>query len=287
MPDLIGRYPRPETARRRRHGCRVRGARRSAGPSDRDQDDAGVGSGRARAVVARGARRRAGQPPEYLPAVRNRRGGWRAVPRDGAARRRAARRAAGARPDAVAEAVPIALAILAALDALHAAGLVHRDLKPSNVFLTPHGVKLLDFGLARAPPRRVARPRSDDTRLTLPGVVIGTPQYMAPEQAHRRHRRRAVRSVRARRDPVRGARRASRLRRLDDRRRAARRRARASSGAERIAGGLCRRSRAAPRAVQAARRRDSRRLATWRARCGPPWRSPKPARSRGRERPSD
>ena len=42
----------------------------------------------------------------------------------------------------------ITLAILAALDALHRRGLVHRDLKPSNVFLTPHGVKLLDFGLA-------------------------------------------------------------------------------------------------------------------------------------------
>ena len=35
--------------------------------------------------------------------------------------------------------------------ALHAQGVVHRDLKPSNVFLTPHGTKLLDFGLARAP----------------------------------------------------------------------------------------------------------------------------------------
>ena len=39
--------------------------------------------------------------------------------------------------------------MLAALAALHARGIVHRDLKPSNVFLTPHGVKLLDFGLAR------------------------------------------------------------------------------------------------------------------------------------------
>ena len=46
---------------------------------------------------------------------------------------------------------------LAALDALHERGLIHRDLKPSNIFLTPHGVKLLDFGLAR--PSRSTRPR--------------------------------------------------------------------------------------------------------------------------------
>jgi TolB-like protein/predicted Ser/Thr protein kinase len=93
----------------------------------------------------------------------------------------AARMARG--PMTVTEAVPIALSILEALGALHAAGLVHRDLKPSNVFLTTGGVKLLDFGLAaRAVPSSGAAP-SDETRLTLPGVVVGTPQYMAPEQA--------------------------------------------------------------------------------------------------------
>ena len=47
------------------------------------------------------------------------------------------------------EAVQIALAVLSALAALHQKGIVHRDLKPSNIFLSPHGVKLLDFGLAR------------------------------------------------------------------------------------------------------------------------------------------
>jgi serine/threonine-protein kinase len=78
-----------------------------------------------------------------------------------------------------AEAVQIALAVLAALDALHRRGLVHRDLKPSNVFLAPLGVKLLDFGLARAIPTGSG---GTETDLTLPGTVIGTPDYMAPEQ---------------------------------------------------------------------------------------------------------
>jgi serine/threonine-protein kinase len=60
------------------------------------------------------------------------------------------RLATGAIP--VAEAISIEQQVLEALDALHALGIVHRDLKPSNVFLTPHGVKLLDFGLARSTP---------------------------------------------------------------------------------------------------------------------------------------
>ena len=71
-------------------------------------------------------------------------------------------------------------AMLDALAALHRRGVVHRDLKPANVFLTPHGVKLLDFGLAQ--------PLSGDEftreRLTGPGLVAGTPQYMAPEQLY-------------------------------------------------------------------------------------------------------
>jgi TolB-like protein/tetratricopeptide (TPR) repeat protein len=77
-------------------------------------------------------------------------------------------------PLALTEAIDVALPVLEALGALHACGVVHRDLKPSNIFLTPHGIKLLDFGLAR--------PNAGDVELTTPGTLVGTPRYMAPEQ---------------------------------------------------------------------------------------------------------
>ena len=82
-------------------------------------------------------------------------------------------------PLGIADALPIELGILAALSALHARGIVHGDLKPSNVFLTSHGVKLLDFGLARLEPKPSLQTA---TRLTHSGTVLGTPSYMAPEQ---------------------------------------------------------------------------------------------------------
>lgn len=90
-------------------------------------------------------------------------------------------------PLPLADALNVALSILTALDALHARGFVHRDLKPSNVFLASHGVKLLDFGLARelvpaqlSPDATTMSPSASP--LTHSGMIIGTPRYMAPEQ---------------------------------------------------------------------------------------------------------
>jgi serine/threonine-protein kinase len=83
-------------------------------------------------------------------------------------------------PMNTADALPVALGMLAALSALHRRGIVHRDLKPSNVFLTAHGVKLLDFGLARP---EIDPAVSMAGGMTRTGLVIGTPRYMAPEQA--------------------------------------------------------------------------------------------------------
>src|SRR5438034_8396267 len=72
----------------------------------------------------------------------------------------------------VSETVPIGLGVLAALPALHARGIVHRDLKPSNVFVTPHGVKLLDFGLARPTDPEQARALGAATELTRTGMMV-------------------------------------------------------------------------------------------------------------------
>src|SRR5262249_4025604 len=84
-------------------------------------------------------------------------------------------------PLSPAEAVDIGLSILSALAALHRCATMHRDLKPSNVFLSTHGVKLPDFGLAK-PVTTLQDETRSDADLTQPGMVLGTPRYASPEQ---------------------------------------------------------------------------------------------------------
>ena len=79
---------------------------------------------------------------------------------------------------ALAEILRLGREIAAGLAAAHGHGLIHRDVKPANIWLDAGAdgrVKILDFGLAR--------PTQDETHLTHSGVIVGTPSFMAPEQA--------------------------------------------------------------------------------------------------------
>ncbi|HEY1957353.1 MAG TPA: AAA family ATPase [Polyangiaceae bacterium] len=83
------------------------------------------------------------------------------------------------KPLSITQSLEVAASVADALHAAHAAGIVHRDVKPSNVFLlngddgASPKTKLVDFGVASA----------EDAKLTRTGAIIGTPAYMAPEQA--------------------------------------------------------------------------------------------------------
>ena len=85
-------------------------------------------------------------------------------------------------PLPVDKAVEYAGQILDAMDAAHRKGIIHRDLKPGNILVTKQGIKLLDFGLAK---HEAPLQQTDDTLskpLTAEGQILGTLQYMSPEQ---------------------------------------------------------------------------------------------------------
>jgi len=85
------------------------------------------------------------------------------------------------------EALDVCRQIAAGLEAAHEAGVIHRDLKPANVRVTPDGqVKVLDFGLAKPTGQGERGSSTDSVLSTEAGRLLGTPTYMAPEQARGR-----------------------------------------------------------------------------------------------------
>ena len=140
------------------------------------------------AVRARDARDEQARASELRVGARLRRLGGRAVPRDGVRRGHdAARAASTSGPLPPPRALVFARQIAAGLAHAHEQGVVHRDIKPANIMITDEigtgeRVRILDFGLARL--------RGNVGRdATQTNMVVGTPNYMAPEQTVRRRRR--------------------------------------------------------------------------------------------------
>ena len=153
LPARIGHYTIAAQARRGRDGRRLRGARRAPRTHRRAQDDPSLAATTRRRGSASGARRarpRASTIRTSARFTRSARTTARCSSRWSCSRANRSRERSAARADARSpRRCRSRSACWPRCRPLHGRGLVHRDLKPSNVFLTPHGVKLLDFGLAR------------------------------------------------------------------------------------------------------------------------------------------
>ena len=101
--------------------------------------------------------------------------------------------------------------IAQALDAAHRIGIVHRDLKPANILVTKAGIKLLDFGLAKDRNSGRGNGETVTRAITEEGTILGTLQYMAPEQLEGKEADRAQRHFRLRLRAPRNAHRRARL----------------------------------------------------------------------------
>lgn len=90
-------------------------------------------------------------------------------------------------PMEVRQAIEFGVQIADALAAAHRQGIIHRDLKPANILVSREGVKLLDFGIASIQPQIAAFDRGVTASRTIESALVGTLEYMAPEQLEGRN----------------------------------------------------------------------------------------------------